>query len=330
MLRFVVVLLAGLAAGVPAHAASWADSMFDELSRDFGSVPRGPTLTHAFRVTNRIGQPVRIGGVRASCGCVSVSVQQADLAPGQSTAVVAEMDTRRFTSVKTVTIYVQFDHPQWEEVRLWVQANCRDDVTITPEALAFGQTKRGGAPTSRIDVSFLGNGNWQITEAACDSNYVQTQVQELRRDATEVRYQVAARIRPDTPVGKWYTDVWLKTNNTAIPRVRVPLTVEIESALNVSPAVANLGEVKTGAETERKVIVRGVKPFRITEVKGQDDQLTVRDSTAESKTVHVLTVKLKGMKSGELNRTLQVLTDLKDESEVEFQAIARIAPVERD
>jgi hypothetical protein len=326
MVRFLVALLVGIGATASASGASWADAMFEELSRDFGSVPRGPALTHAFRLTNKTGQPVHIAGVRVSCGCTTASALQTDLAPGQSTAVVAVMDTTRFANVKTVTIYVQFDRPAWEEVRLWVQANSRDDVSLAPESLAFGSVKRGSDPTSQVNVTFLGSGQWKVVEAACDSNYVQTTIQELRRDANEVIYQVSAKIRPDTPVGKWYTDIWLKTNSATTPRVRIPLTVEIESALNVSPAVANLGQVKTGGETERKVIVRGVKPFRITGVRGEDAQLTVKDSTADSKPVHVLTVKLKGERAGDLSRTLHILTDLKEESEVELQAVARIIP----
>jgi hypothetical protein len=300
--------------------------MFEELSRDFGSVPRGPTLTHSFRFTNNTGQLVHIAGVRVSCGCVTASAMQTDVAPGQTSAIYAQMDTRRFAGVKTVTVYVQFDRPQWEEVRLWVQANGRDDVTLTPEALAFGQAKRGSGPTASVDVVLLGNTDWRIVDAQCDSNYVQPRIEELRRDSSEVTYRVAARVRPDTPVGKWYTDVWLRTNNLATPRVRVPVTIEIESALSVSPFVANLGRVKAGTEVERKVIVRGVKPFRITEVKGVDGQLRVQDTTTDSKPVHVLTVKLKAAGNGDLSRTLRVLTDLKDDGEVEFKAIAQVVP----
>lgn len=324
MFRYTLVMALSLWAAGAALAGSWAGGMFEELSRDFGSVPRGPTLTHSFRYTNNTGHAVHVAGVRVSCGCVTASATQTDLAPGQSSTIHAQMDTRRFTGVKTVTIYVQFDRPRWEEVRLWVQANGRDDVTLTPESLAFGQAKRGAAPSASINVAFLGGGDWTITEAKCDSNYVQTKVQEVRRQAGEVTYQVSATVRGDTPVGKWYTDIWLKTNNPAMPRVRVPLTVEIESALTVNPVVANLGQVKAGAEVERKVIVRGAQPFRITEVKGVDAQLSVKDAAKDPKAVHVLTVKLKTDSLGELSRTFQVLTDLKDEGEIEFKAIAQV------
>jgi hypothetical protein len=153
---------------------------------------------------------------------------------------------------------------------------------------------------------------------------VQTGVRELKREGAEVAYQVSATLRPDTPVGKWYTDIWLKTDNPLIPRVRVPLTVEIQSSLNVSPGLVTLGDVKVGATVERKVIVRGVKPFKITQIQGTDAVLSVKDSTEESKPVHVLTVKLKGTNGGEVNRVLRVVTDLSEDREIDFHATARL------
>ncbi|HEV3205001.1 MAG TPA: DUF1573 domain-containing protein [Gemmataceae bacterium] len=324
MIRYSLTFILCLTAASAAGAASWADAMFDGLSRDFGSVPRGPMLTHSFRLTNQPDQAVHIACVRVSCGCVSASASNYEVPPGGSATINAQMDTTRFAGVKAVTIYVQFDRPQWEEVRLWVQANSRDDVQLSPNVLAFGQTKKGTEPTATIQVSFYGHPDWKIQETMCDSNYVQTQIEEIRRQTTGVNYKLTAKVRADTPVGKWYTDVWVKTNNPTTPRLRIPLTIEVESALTISPNVANLGQIKAGAETERKVIVRGVKPFRITEVTGTDDHLKVQDSSPESKPVHVLTVTLKGANPGDFQRTLKVLTDLKEEGEIEFQAVAKV------
>ena len=67
----------------------------------------------------------------------------------------------------------------------------------------------------------------------------------------EVVYQISAKIRPDAPVGKWYSDVWIKTNNPAIPKLRVPLAIEIEVALSVSPTNVQMGQIKAGTESDR-------------------------------------------------------------------------------
>jgi hypothetical protein len=326
MLRYSFALLAGLWAAGPAAAASWADALFDELSKDFGSVPRGPTLVHHFRVTNTTQAPVHVASVRVSCGCVSAAAVQTWLQPGESTSVEARMDTTRFYGVKSVTVYVMFDRPAVEEVRLWVQANARNDFSVTPDTLAFGQVRRGSAPAAAVAVTFYGAGDTQVVDVRAESNYVRAELREVRREGSLVGYELAARLRPDTPVGKWFTDVWLQTNNAAIPQVRVPLTVDVESALTVSPEAVALGQVPVGGESERRVIVRGSRPFKITGVQGAGGPLAVRDSAPDSKPIHVLTVRLRGDKPGELTRTLRIHTDLPEEGQVDFQVSAHVVP----
>lgn len=326
MLRYSLVLVLGLAFTGTASASTWADSLFDELSRDFGTVPKGPMLTHPFRLVNKTKQTIHISNVRVSCGCTTARALQSELAPGQETVILAQMDTRRFSNTKAVTIFVTFDQPHFDEVRLWVQANSREDISILPEAFAFGRIKRGTAPTTTAIMTFSGNNNWQITAASCDSNYIQTSFQLQKRENGEVIYKLSATLRADAPAGKWFTDVWIQTNNPASPRIRVPLTVEIEAALTVTPTTVSLGEVKAGKAAERKVIVRGVRPFRIIGVQGTDKELTVRDSTHESKMVHVLTVTLQTQQTGEVVRVLRVQTDLPGEEPVEFSAGAQVVP----
>lgn len=325
MFRYGLVVLALAVAGGHARAG-WADGLFDELSRDFGSVPRGQVLSHPFRLVNNTKETVTISSVRVSCGCVSARAVQATLAPGQETAILAQMDTRRFSNTKSVTIYVRFSQPSFEEVRLWVQANSREDVQFSAEALSFGRIKRGNAPTQEMTITFFGAGSTQIVEAKCDSNYVEPIVKEIKRDGGEVGYQIKAKLRSDTPAGKWYTDIWLKTNNASMPRLRVPVTVEIEAALSVSPNNVSLGQVKSGTETDRKVIIRGIKPFRVTGFQGTDDQLKVKPSSNDSKTVHVLTLTLSPQVVGELQRTIRVQTDIKSGGEIEFTTQAQVVP----
>ncbi len=137
---------------------------------------------------------------------------------------------------------------------------------------------------------------------------------------------VKAKLRGDTPVGKWYSDIWLKTNNPGLSQIRVPLNVEIESPLSITPDAVALGKIKVDGEAERRVILRGVQPFKIKKIEGLDDQLTAKDSTEESKAVHVLTVKLKPDKAGDLSRKIRIVTDLMEDNEVEVQVNAQVTP----
>src|SRR5262249_8490082 len=154
MFRFCLATVAGLLLTAPAPAANWAEAMFDDLVRDFGTVARGQMLTHPYRLTNHTGQTVRIISVRVSCGCTSATSLQGALPPARSTSAPAQMATRRFPGPKPVTIYVQFDQPLWAEARLSISANARDDISVTPDTLAFGSVQRGNAASRQTTVSF--------------------------------------------------------------------------------------------------------------------------------------------------------------------------------
>lgn len=326
MIRHCLLLACVLSITGSASAASWADQLFQEVSKDFGSAPRGPALQHSFILKNTTSDTVRITTLRVSCGCVTATAPKNLLRPGEEGVIQVRMDTTRFQGVKSVTIYVNFDQPKHEEVRLWVRANGRDDVNLVPDTLSFGQVKRGATPSASIRITFQANSQMHITEAQTESNYVQATVRELHRTPAEVAYELSARLRGDAPVGRWFTDIWLKTDNASIPRVRVPLTVEIDSALAVTPSAVSFGTVKQGVEVERRVIVRGIKPFRVTGSRGTDATISLKDSSDGTKPVHVLTVTLKANQPGDFNRVLEILTDLDGSNSIEFQASARVTP----
>src|SRR5947199_5492825 len=171
MLRTSLAILTGLCLTAPA-SAGWADGLFEEKDRDFGTVPRGAMLSHPFRLTNKTDKTVKVQSLRVSCGCTVASMPTGVIPPGQSTVVTAQMDTRRFVGPKTVTIFVQLEQPVWEEIRLSVTANSREDVAVNPETIAVGKMQRGESPVRSVTVSFIGDPNWQVLGAACESSYI--------------------------------------------------------------------------------------------------------------------------------------------------------------
>lgn len=326
MFRFSLVSSVCLVFAGQAHA-SWADGLFEELSRDFGAVPRGHVVTHPFRVVNTTGGNVVIGTVRVSCGrCSAARPLQTVLAPGQETAILVSMFTNQFPGPKDITVYVQFNQPRFEEVRLLVRANSRDDVAFSGESLNFGQVKAGKEAAANLTVTFYGNPGMQVVDAKCDSNYIQATLEEVRREGFDVVYRINGKLRPDTPPGKWFSDIWLKTNNPALPKLRVPVAMEVEAPVAAAVSQVSLGKVKAGAETDRKVILRGTTPFRILGISGGDKQVRVRPASEESRTVHELTLTILGNEPGAVSRHIRIQTDLKTGSEIGFNARADIVP----
>ncbi len=310
MSRLCLVLLAGLVFVYPASASSWADGLFDELNKDFGAVPRGPVLQHQFVIKNTTQQIVSLGAVRVSCGCTSTQLNQSVLNPGEQTTLVARMDTSRFRGSKTVTIYVKFLRPESQEVRLWVKANAREDVAITPETLEIGTIRAGEARTAKAVLHFFGGQGLEISEPKTSSGYLDASVKEIKTAELERVYEITVTVRPDLPAGRWYADVWVETNLSQMPKLRLPLNVEVEAELVVSPGEASLGEWKEGQDAERRIIIRSGKPFKIVRFENESEILKARASSDESKSVHVVTLLAKGVKAGDLDMQLKVHTDL--------------------
>ncbi len=317
---------AAILAFVPgAEASSWADGLFDELSKDFAIVSRGSTLVHHFRIKNTTGQPVGISNVRVSCGCVSASALKTYLQPDEETAVVARMDTTRFRGVKTVTIYVHFNKPKSEEVRLWVKANARDDFSISPESLDLGTIRQGLPKEATTTIRFHGQPDLQIQEVRPDSHFLLCKIVEVSRGGNESVYELKATLRKDTPAGIWFSDIWLRTDSSQIPQVRIPVTLTVESHLSATPSQIQLGTLAKGEEVQRKVVVRGLSPFKILKVEGLGGKIEMAELSKEAKAVHVITMTVKAEGTKKLPTAVTILTDSKDQPQLEIPILGEMA-----
>jgi len=257
MLRYSIAALL-LLSGAPVWA-SFPDGVLDERQRDFGVVPRGQQLVHYFRLVNNTEQPLHIYNVRVSCGCTTARALNTTVPPGQESAIWANMDSRRFLGHKAVTIYVSFDQPRYEEIRLVVQAYSRDDIIFSPDGINLGKVHQGEAKTGTMNITFYNNGQAQALEASAESSFLQPSLKEVKRTGAETTYQVITKIRPDTPAGVWFTDVWVKTSVPGAPKLRVPVTVEVDTVQPVQVQPKDKPNVKT-SQAEPPVLSPALTP----------------------------------------------------------------------
>ena len=317
MVRYSMGLLVGACLVAPLGAADGLASLFDRQSHDFGNVPIGPMLRTSFTVTNTTNQNLRIVSARVSCGCVTPYVTPGVIAPGKSTTVHATMDTRRFVGAKQVTIYVLFDQPRFEEAAISVSAYGRNDISLTSDSLAFGRVRKGTSPDVSTTISFLSGS--KISEAACESGYVKLAITKPTQTTSGMSYTLTAKLSPDIPVGNWFTDVWVKLEQGGNSRIRIPLTVEVEPMLMVTPGAVEFDTAEIGKPVKKPIIVKGTQPFRIVDVKGGDGVFTAVATDDEARPVHIVNVTFTPGKEGEVIKSLKIITDLKDEGQVDLR-----------
>jgi hypothetical protein len=306
----------------PAPAQPWVDTLFAEKSKDFGSVTHGTLLAHSFPVRNSTDQTVHATSLRVSCGCVIAEMEKPELAPGQETTIQVKMNTGRFHGDKTVSIFVGFDQPAAAEAVLQVRAHSCDDVVIQPDVFDFGRVPHGTRANVQVTVKFTGGADWQIRQATCESNHVAIKTEEVETDSDDKAYLVTASLDETLPVGKWYTEVWLHTDHPFMPRIRVPVQVEVEPLLSVTPASMKLETPSPGQTIRHKVMVYGKTPFTILAIKGADAQWDVHDESPGKVQRHILTITLNSSVPGPQERAFQIVTDLPNEGTVRFTAQA--------
>jgi hypothetical protein len=315
MRHALVALIVVTVATASASAQSpWAEKMFkDGLSHDFGSVPRGAQLAHRFVMTNIYAVRMEITSLKSGCGCVTATAGKRVLEPRESTTIDVTMDARRFTGLKTVGITITVGPDFISSAQLRVSANSRSDIVFNPGQVSFGTVTRGQTVTQVIDVEYAGVLDWQVTEASAKDLPVEAKLQELYRRPGQVGYRVTVTLKADAPVRALKGDLFLKTNDPASPLLPVLVEATVQSNLTVAPEVVSLGTVKVGDTLTRRVVVRGNKPFRVLQVEGLGDGITLDPAPSSTAAlVQVLSFKCQFTKAGDFKHEVKIKTDLQD------------------
>ena len=325
MNRLMIAVAAAMATAAPAWAGP--GDLFTEKVMDFGVSPKGTILVHYFRFTNTTKEPLILGNARVSCGCVSAAVSTNRVEPGESAAVIAYMDTRRIPTpnvTKSVLVYVPFLSPTQEEVTLRVQTVARDDLMMSPDTLAFGTVNKGHEAKASTKVSFLSDPNWQITKVTSTGGYVKAEAKRDSQSNGFVTYEITATLDKDCPAGNWVSDIYLKSSNPAVAKIRIPVTVNVVSSVAASPNAVSFGDVKIGSTPEKKITLKAGAPFKILKVNGVDEQLKVVIEKNDASPVHTVILAANPKEMGGFTRRLEIVTDNKDQPKIIVPVTAKV------
>ncbi len=299
---------------------SWANKLFEETSKDFGSCKRGEQLKHRFKITNVYKVPLDITHVRVSSGNLRYLLSHETLGPKETGYLDVIWDTSRFSGAKTVTIYVRVGSDYISTATLRLSAVAPEGVSLSPGKLNFGMVRRGQSPTLTLDVEYAGPLDWRIVEVIKNLaapflvSIEETDRQKALAGAPgRAGYRLTVTLKPDAATGRFKQELTLKTNDPANPTLTVPVLGEIQGLLTVAPGSLQMADMKANEKQVRRAIVRGSRPFCIVGVDGLGDGLTadIPDQTAAT---HILTVTFQPTQAGPLRKTLTIRTDMDKEA----------------
>ena len=311
------LMIAPLLLGLLTHAAyaqSWANKMFQTTTHDFGTVARAAKSDYVFEIQNIFKETIHISGVRASCGCAIPSVVKPTLATWEKGGILVEFNTRAFLGQRKATITVTIDQPYYTEVQLTITGFIRGDIVIDPGTVKFDGVDQGDEATQTVNVSYAGRSDWQIVDVRSANQSLVVEPTETIRNNGRVDYQLKVHLRPDAPSGYFNDQMILVTND--IQQQQIPLRVEghVVAPLTVSPSALNLGVIQPGQTVTRKLVVKGKKPFRVTDIKCGDASFAF-EPTEEAKELHIIPITFTaGDEPAQSSQEITIETDLVGDS----------------
>jgi hypothetical protein len=332
-------LLAGMftvmASLVAEHALAedWVAKMFAEREHDFGTVARGSDTVYRFAAKNRYKQDIELISVRSSCGCTSPSIEKKVLKTGDIGYVTARFNTRGgFTGLHgaTLTVQVRFNHKGRSvtaETQLRVNGNIRGDVEFKPGAVKFESVEQGKVSEQVVEVAYDGRSSWKIVDVRGVSDALEVELTQKRRSSSGVTYNLLIRLKDSAAAGYFNEQLVLVTNDEKNPRIPMHIAGRVVPAITVAPEPLLLGQVAQGGQVSKKVLVTGIKPFRITSVNSDAEESFHFKTDSESSKRHILEVTFDAKnQAGPVKHSISIATDLGEKVNATVNAYATIVP----
>ena len=313
---FARLLVFGCFVALPAAswAQEWPKKMFEKLEHDFGTVARGSDTVYKFEVTNKFIEDIHIASVRSSCGCTTPSIENNLIKTYEKAYIVAKFNTRTFTGHHGATLTVTIDKPYPAQVQLRVDGYIRQDVVFEPGSINFGNVDQGTSQEQKVRVRYAGRSGWEIRDVVApteSSDYYAVELTEAFRRGGTTYYDLLVQLKGTAPAGYLKDRLTLVTNDTRNPRIPLDIEGQVTPEISVTPENWVMGDVTTGGDAAKKLIVRGKAPFTITKIDCADCFEYEYDD--EPRKTHVVTVSFNaGEETGRLKKQICIHTDRGD------------------
>jgi len=295
------------------------------IAWDFKDVPHGTLCSHTFTITNVYDEPMQIVEVRKSCHCLDYVPMPQLLRPNETGQFTVTMNTGKFVGHNAQTLYITFGPKYISTAVLKLSATSKADVTLSPGAIAFGTVSLGSTRSESVEIEYRGGklkeGNktkeWKIQGVQATAAPLDVKVNEVKKGLNlglfggPPKFRVDVMLKANAPPGPISEQISLTTNDSSNPVVQVMVTGTVQAPLEVSPASVHFDGIVANQVATQRVMVRAGKPFRILQVEGQDEVVSVDlPPIATPLPVHVLTVKFRPAQPGTVTRVLRLQTDL--------------------
>ncbi len=310
----------------PTQAQDWVKQMFEEVSHDFGNVPRGAKAEYSFVLMNKYQETLHIAQVRSSCGCTIPRIANANLKTYEKGAIICEFNTRSFIGPKSAVVTVVFTAPYHGEMQLMVKGDILSDIVTEPGEIQFGELDQATEKATTVKVRYTGkNRAWQITDVRSANHHLGVKLNRIEKRAGPIEYEMQVRLKDSAPTGAFSDQIVLVTNDSEYNLVTIPVRGNVLPPL-VVPASVELGTVKAGQPVRSRIVIKSNENFEVTNIECADQRFTFSPAAGKSAKVHVIPIEFLGDAAGAFRDTVTIHTTLPEGGTASTQVSGNVVP----
>jgi hypothetical protein len=289
-------LLSLLSPAADAQELYWAQKMVEKPNINFGTVARGSECTYQLKIHNLYKETIYIRNLHTSCACASAKIKSEQIPSGGDVSIEVSMNTSNYMGKRDSNAIFTLSEPTKGlsiEVRVPLSVYIRTDVVFSPGSVNFGAVEHGAGGEKKLTIAYAGRNDWKILEVLSPKPYLSAKAVETSRPNNgTVGYDLIVTLKPDAPVGLLRDQLTLVTDDQNSPRVPLQVDGRVETDFTVSPDLIAFGEVLSGSEITKNVVVVGRKPFKISGIECTSPLECFKvQLPVEEKKVHVLPLK---------------------------------------
>jgi hypothetical protein len=136
----------------PNSTEKMARAKVDEQHYDFGTMQRGTSKSHDFKITNLGDAPLKLRGGTTTCKCTLSEVSEKPIPPGESTKVHVQWAAKADNGPFRQTANVLTNDPLNSTLELTVEGKIMSASGVEPPDLLFDKIPVGESKTTQTYV----------------------------------------------------------------------------------------------------------------------------------------------------------------------------------
>jgi len=289
---------------------------------NFGTMGQHESQDTQVTVTNKGGGVLIISEVKADCGCTVPTLNKMQLAPGESTVMDINFNSKAFNGNVTKLVHLFSNDPNSPDTTFFIKANIYSTLLVEPSSQRLGFSRSPvGTPVTKMaifttseapeliiqaqksrkdlfEVSVINNYEGDPQKSALVVTIPADIKSGRQRDNVRVKTNIEGHETVDIDISAWPIDA-LSAN---VDKINYRYKKDLRKTINLRPNVDGLKFKITSVECdlpEIKIIIDEMVP---------NEQVAIRLSGAPIEKDSPRAVKKKGRITG----TLIIHTDLED------------------